>query len=120
MKKDHIKLSSLEGVKVLSTDQAAKFLGLQAGTLATYRRIGKAPAYMKATNGRIAYKLDDLKAFKVGRIPIDEAKVVKPTPKHSRTFFSFEEVESRGVYLEEDGFTTPHFAPGEGHPDGIT
>lgn len=50
---------------LLSTEEAAEFLGVKTGTLATYRSQGEGPAYVKVkeNNGKVLYRLGSLRSY---------------------------------------------------------
>jgi predicted DNA-binding transcriptional regulator AlpA len=52
--------------KLLTTDQAAEYLGLAANTLAKKRCEGTAPVFVRlGRNGSVRYRLHDLNAWLV-------------------------------------------------------
>lgn len=47
----------------LSTEEAAKFLGLGSSTLEKYRTSGMGPKFCKLGPKRVVYRVDDLEAW---------------------------------------------------------
>lgn len=47
----------------VTTDEAARIVGLSRGTLANRRSLGLAPRFYRVTGGRILYAVEDLHDF---------------------------------------------------------
>ncbi|HEX7600615.1 MAG TPA: helix-turn-helix domain-containing protein [Polyangiaceae bacterium] len=57
----------MDDERLLSTMEAAHYLGLDTGTLKRWRTRGAGPSYMKVSANRARYSLESLRAFLAAR-----------------------------------------------------
>ncbi|MDX8435332.1 helix-turn-helix domain-containing protein [Mesorhizobium abyssinicae] len=84
---------SSKSPRLLTTEEAAKYVRLSMPTLAKLRTVGGGPAYRKLANGKsgqVVYALSDLNAWLGGRRRPDTSAIGKgPSIKRSRKHFFF-------------------------------